>query len=624
MRINNIVINMKKAIVIILALIMGLSTMGCNGKLEDIEDTTEYNDVLEFEDSFDATVASLSATDDFGRTFSSYSSLDNSRYVGIYYAVWLGEHPGEQNGIYNVTELLSTEESAKKLWATKESPDYDAAVAPQNKYYFWGEPLYGYYKSTDPWVMMRHLELLTMASIDFLYLDVTNGFSYLTPVKILLDTFKNMQEQGWRVPKVMFMCNSGSGDVTAQLYNGLYSGGEYDDLWFAPNGKPMISVMMNHDPEDMRETIENRYPDYFDVRGSVWPNYPLTDEQKADGFPWIDWNKFHTDYGGIMNVSVAQHVALPFSRSVFDPKEYNSNWGRGWDAKKNKNVPENVVRNENFEAQWEAKNKLDPDIITVTGWNEWIALKIPDGLNGIWVDNFNLEFSRDLEMSKGGHKDNAYLQLARNIRNRKGSAGDAKGYERTKLYAAQGIAQWRKGGAVYRDFGGDAIARLHKDFTNKNLLENDSNRNDITEVRIAHDLENVHFLIRTDNELIKDFSDGKFLNVLFGVEGGGNGFYGYQYRINGQISDDGKTSVEKSVGGYNFEKVGDATYRMGLDFMQISVPRELLGLGDVNREYSVDFKVTDNITHPEDIMDYYVSGDSAPIGRLSYNYKMKI
>ena len=54
-------------------------------------------------------------------------------------------------------------------------------------------------------------------------------------------------------------------------------------------------------------------------------------------------------------------------------------------------------------------------------------------------------------------------------------------------------------------------------------------------------------------------------------------------------------------------------------YLQIAIPKTLLGLND---SFTLKVKVTDHITHPEDIMDYYVSGDSAPIGRLSYKWKV--
>mgnify|MGYP007049601001 FL=1 len=52
--------------------------------------------------------------------------------------------------------------------------------------------------------------------------------------------------------------------------------------------------------------------------------------------------------------------------------------------------------------------------------------------------------------------------------------------------------------------------------------------------------------------------------------------------------------------------------------MLLSVPLKALGLSADN--CFVQLKVADNVQNPGDIMDYYVTGDSAPIGRLSYTY----
>jgi hypothetical protein len=52
--------------------------------------------------------------------------------------------------------------------------------------------------------------------------------------------------------------------------------------------------------------------------------------------------------------------------------------------------------------------------------------------------------------------------------------------------------------------------------------------------------------------------------------------------------------------------------------MQIKIPLSTLGLTADNCE--IQFKVADNVAKFDDIMNYYVTGDSAPIGRLSYNY----
>jgi hypothetical protein len=38
-------------------------------------------------------------------------------------------------------------------------------------------------------------------------------------------------------------------------------------------------------------------------------------------------------------------------------------------------------------------------------------------------------------------------------------------------------------------------------------------------------------------------------------------------------------------------------------------------------ELSLDFKWADDIQHPGDIMDFYVSGDVAPAGRFTHRYQ---
>jgi hypothetical protein len=76
--------------------------------------------------------------------------------------------------------------------------------------------------------------------------------------------------------------------------------------------------------------------------------------------------------------------------------------------------------------------------------------------------------------------------------------------------------------------------------------------------------------------------------------------------------------VEKSTGGYAWQTAGEASYTVSGNVMQISIPLSALGLTKDN--CYVQFKVTDNVTKYDDIMDYYVTGDSAPIGRLSYTY----
>jgi hypothetical protein len=52
--------------------------------------------------------------------------------------------------------------------------------------------------------------------------------------------------------------------------------------------------------------------------------------------------------------------------------------------------------------------------------------------------------------------------------------------------------------------------------------------------------------------------------------------------------------------------------------MQVKV--KLSDLGMSGKDFYMQFKVTDNVKKPKSPLSYFTSGDSAPIGRLSYSY----
>ena len=106
------------------------------------------------------------------------------------------------------------------------------------------------------------------------------------------------------------------------------------------------------------------------------------------------------------------------------------------------------------------------------------------------------------------------------------------------------------------------------------------------------------------------------MNVFIKTKDSENNFMGFNYVINRSANGD-KASIERCDGGYNFTKVGDADIAINGNVMQLAIPLSLI---EANETADVEFKIADNITHPEDVMDYYISGDSMPIGRLHYGY----
>ena len=234
------------------------------------------------------TINRLQATDDYGRSMGYMDGYktDKERYVGLFYFTWLGWHGGEMNGVYDVTKLI--DENPDALWDTEGTSE-----SPLGKYHHWGEPLYGYYNSKDPWVIRRQMELFTLSGIDFIAFDCTNGFDYIDVVSVILPIMQEMKDEGWAVPKFMFYLNSLSGKVLKELYygratssdnvlekEGIYSKGYYKDLWFAPEGKPKVAAIT--DPNSTNGEGSGNPADhivkdsvllnFFDFWESQWPS----------------------------------------------------------------------------------------------------------------------------------------------------------------------------------------------------------------------------------------------------------------------------------------------------------------------------------------------------------------
>ena len=55
------------------------------------------------------------------------------------------------------------------------------------------------------------------------------------------------------------------------------------------------------------------------------------------------------------------------------------------------------------------------------------------------------------------------------------------------------------------------------------------------------------------------------------------------------------------------------------DMLQIKIPKAALGIS--GNTFSINFKWTDNTLESGNIMDFYLYGDTAPIGRFMYQYK---
>lgn len=556
--------------------------------------------------------------DELGRSVVSTGS--SKKKVGIFYFLVLGNHGSD--GPYDNTKIVAAHPEAplsEENWLA-------AGGGPSFTNHFWGEPLFGYYFERDPWVIRKHLQMLTDAGFDFIVFDTTNTAIYPDEVKTLLDIWYEYYLDGWNVPKLAFYTNTESGDTMNRIYDSFYNNAELkakyprlDELWFRIDDKPGSKPMIIGDTDDPKLRSDVR--DYFRIKANQWP----TEDKKSDGFPWMEFNKRNLTLSAkyknsladksIVNVSAAQHCdTVHFSATAWYG---GTDHGRSWHDGSFDNSENAVLYGYNLQEQWDFANKLDPDIVFVTGWNEWIAVRggaFSEEEPILFCDAADTECSRDCEPAAGILGDNYYMQLVSNVARFKRSSAKLRSGKNVTIDIDGDFSQWdnEKITAVYRDYRNDTVDRNHRGY-GELWYTDTSGRNDIVNAKAAQDKEYVYFYVDTAEALTSP--DGGAWMTLFINTNGNSAGYGYCINRNAPVG--GKTAVEK-CGKDGYEKVADADIRFEGNRLMLRVAKADLGLQKSGAEFA--FKWADNYVDG-DIYSFYTKGDAAPYGRLNYYFK---
>ena len=449
--------------------------------------------------------------------------------------------------------------------------------------------------------------MLTDAAVDFIVIDTTNAFTYSEPAKKLIDVWYEYLLQGFDVPQIAYYTNTYSADTINRIYDEIYNNTELkakyprlDELWFRLDGKPLI-IGNENDGE-----IKPEAKKYFRIKQSQWPNA----DKVGDGFPWMEFDRsltyqsvFKKDGIKIMNVSVAQHSdTCAFSKTAW----YGANdCTRSWHNGENDSSENAMLHGHNFAEQWEFAIKMNPDIVFVTGFNEWVAQRQSPEENYpiVFVDCADENASRDVEPSAGILGDNYYLQMVNYIAKFKGVTSRVEKSPNVTIDINGSFSQWdsEKISSVYRDYRNDTADRNSVDFA-QNPITDTSGRNDIVNIKVAEDAENYYFYVDTADALSSP--DGGSWMTLFINE---------NIVINRTAPINGKTNVEKNVDGV-FTKIGESEIRYEDNKLMLSVSKSLVDSAD-----GFNFKWADNYIE-NDVYSFYTKGDAAPYGKLCYCY----
>ena len=574
------------------------------------------------------------ATDMLGRRVASVEDVKGKKkdkQVGIFYWTW---HEGHAHlRPVDVVDVLD------KYPAAEYRRDHPA-WGERPMQCFWHEPFYGFYRDSDPYIIRHHAALLSAAGVDFLLFDCTNGaLVWRSAYEPLLKGLQEARRDGIKVPKVAFMLNFWPNETTERmlraLYQNLYKPGLYSDLWFMLDGKPMVMAHPCSLPaEGACETdtrILNEIREFFTFRPGQ-PSYGAG-PGSPDEWGWLEvypQHKFGERPDGsceMVTVGVGQNANKDIICTYFNNK---GTFGRSYTGKHGHALltPESYKQGYNVQEQWDRAIDLDPDIVFVTGWNEWIMgqwhepwLEDNDSTQLAMVDQYDREHSRDIEMDKDGYLDTYYLQLAHNIRRFKGAVPRQKTSPAGMVDLASGSKAWSAVTPVYRNPKGTTIHRDWDGFGDCHYV-NTSGRNDIVEARVSRDGENIYFRVKCADTITPREGDGWMTLFIDTDRSKATGWEGYDLAVNRRAGKRNQATVEcyrptAEAGSFTWETVGTAAYRISGDTLTIALPRALVGMeGRLNFE----FKWSDNMQEPT-VMDFYANGDSAPIGRFNYLYK---
>lgn len=570
------------------------------------------------------------ATDALGRKVRDYNfagEKKKEKFIAMFYWTW---HQGNDDITYqvkNITEIVRKYPEAMK--------DYHHPAWGNKKpgFFFWEQPLLGYYKTTDPWVLRKHAEMLADAGVDAVFFDCTNGsITWQESYEALMKTWDQAQKDGVNVPKIAYMLPfspvPNSLVSLRQLYRDVYKPGLYKNLWFIWKGKPCI---MGY-PDNLTNSAEDKeIADFFTFRPGQ-PDY-VDGPKRNDQWGWLENYPQHGYVQGENNhyeqvtVGVAQN-ACPATNGHCSAFNLPGAYGRSF-SKKDGFDPrvDGYLYGWNFQEQWDRAFEVDPELVFITGWNEYIAGQwLPeDSWTGdpfSFVDQFDWEHSRDIEPNSGwGDKgDVYYMQLIDNVRKFKGMDAPVKVSD-PKTIRIGNANDWADVAPDYKHYKGNTIHRDHRGRYDQ-YYTNNTGRNDITGAKVARDADKIYFYAETAEKLSAK-SNHNWMMLFIDIDRDrSTGWNGYDFIINRVNPTGSKAVVEKNIGNrWEWEPVAQTLFAVSNNKLELEVSRSVLDIK--GKEIDIEFKWNDNMQENGNIMDFYVNGDTAPGGRFNFVYTIK-
>ena len=551
-----------------------------------------------------------------------YPARREGKTVGIFYFIWHGHHGYDISSDANTSSVITPSafdiKSPYDINEMLKANPADPVYGPSQAFHHWGKPYFDYYVANDTWVLRKHAQMLTDAGVDVIFIDVTNAFIYESTIRTICDLYLEMRSEGNPTPQISFVTYNGSKNTVRSLLDKFYNDRRYQTLWFQWEGKPLI----------LCNTEEDLYPvtySFFTVR-QAW--FDSAQPWYGDGEGNWCWGDYYPQKPGLKNGKAEQICVMPATHPTSTiGRSYNPNAGGQPDA-----TEEMSGQGIYFKLQCERALEVDPDIVFITGWNEWVAQRQINGDpptvvsfagkkigvgDSYFVDQYNHEFSRDIEPLADGFKDNYYYYMADFIRKYKGVTPSPSITKNSSITVDGSMDDWVDVETAYADNKGDIVARNHFGWGRVGQLVDDSGRNDITLTKVAIDANNLYFYVKTTSA-ITPYTDDNWMRLFLSVDGdAGNNWEGFGYVVNNKVKSADITILQSSLGGWSWGKDQEVRYAVNNNQMELAIPLTVLNISDKNN-FSIDFKWIDNSVNDGDICECMKYGDSAPNSRFRY------
>lgn len=565
------------------------------------------------------------ATDDEGRTPNYGMGEIEDKLVGIFYQIWHTStsttYPDQiiydHHAIYQKGGHAAVKDAFSK--------------GPETWGHYWGQPYFGYYLTSDRWVIRKHASMLEDIGVDFIYLDVTNGNPMTSSYMAIFREYAAMRKEGLETPDICFFLADNASlnpGVFDDIWDNIYSSGQYSDLYVMYKGKPLIlGNMANVDNKEALETFTVRrcWALKANVKGGkdMWtwmhesPQPISKNSETGEGEEIsISAGILANTSSGRSNLKGRQPALITLPDGTLDIFQFEL---------------ETTGKGLFFSEQMERAMEADTYVVLINAWNEWTAshwssnghqtvanTKI-DWTTDYYVDCFNPEFSRDIEPMAGGFGDNYYYQLAEFLRIFKGSRTVPEASGQTDIGLKSELSAWDGVWPEYLDTANDTTHRDSIGFGGFNRYTNDSGRNDIISAKVSKTEAATYFLAVCSKDITAPEGENwmnLFVNTDCNYE---TGWYGYDIAVNRDAAkaSSGKVTVERFVNGeWRFESLGEGEIYINGNYLVIRLDNAKCGItGDF------DFKWADNSVSDGNIMQFLDMGDAAPNARFNYAYR---